>query len=114
MATGAALVITFKTPDRMALIAVLYLVALAAPIVAGRFARSWAWGTRSNGFKMLTLLAVLAVLTSVSVWTVLDTWSTIGKCERREESLFLTNTSRVWYEGTACTQDQREGHFEEN
>jgi hypothetical protein len=40
-----------------------YLEALAAPIVAGRFARSW--GTRSNGFKMLTLLAVLAVLTSV-------------------------------------------------
>lgn len=106
------MVITFKTPDRMALIAVLYLVALAAPIGAGRFARSW--GTRSNGFKMLTLLAVLAVLTSVSVWTVLDTWSTIGKCERREESLFPTNTSRVWYEGTACTQDQREGHFEEH
>jgi hypothetical protein len=45
---------------------------------------------------------------------VLDTWSTIGKCERREESLFLTNTSRIWYEGTACPQDQREGHFEEN
>jgi hypothetical protein len=48
----------------------------------------------------------------VSVWTVLGTWSTIGECERYEKPLFLSDESRVWYEGTSCTQEQREGYIQ--
>lgn len=105
----AALRTTFQSPDRMPLIASLYAAALAAAVVGARLGRSS--GIRSNGLKMLSLLVVLACLTTVVVWTALGTWSTIGKCERHEESVLLTDTRRVWYEGTACTQEDRESRY---
>jgi hypothetical protein len=111
VSTVAALVVTFRSPDRMLLIALLYAAAFAAAITGERF-RRWR-GMRSNGLKMLVMLAVLGCLTSVSVWTVLDTWSTIGKCERHEKMQGLSDTRLIWYEGTACTEEQREGYWQD-
>lgn len=106
--TVAALVTTLQSHDRMLKIALLYATALASAIVGVRFGKSR--GMRSNGLKMLGLLTVLAMLTTVSIWSALGTWSLIGKCERREETttVFMAQTTRVWYEGTACTEADRE------
>lgn len=106
VSTIAALVITFQSADRMLPIVLHYATALTAAIGGVRLGQSA--GRRSNGLKMLAMLAVLALLTTMLVWTVLDTWSTIGKCERREDSLF--HTRYVWHEGTACTEEEREGY----
>lgn len=107
--TIAALVATFQSPYRMLLITLLYVAALATAITGEWFRR--AWDVRSNGLKMVILLAVLGCLISLSVWTVLDTWSVIGKCERHEEQGFFPDDTRVWYEGTACTEEELEGRL---
>ncbi|MCD0446900.1 hypothetical protein LO763_25090 [Glycomyces sp. A-F 0318] len=106
LSTTAALVVTVQTPDDMVQIGLLYLVALAAGAAAVRLRR----GASTNGLKLLVGTTVLACLVTLTLWTVLDMWSTMGRCERREQGSFLTSSREAWYEGSACTDEQRE-HF---
>jgi hypothetical protein len=108
VSTGAALVWTFRTPDDMVPIAVLYGVALASAAFGVRLRRSR--GLPSSGFKLLIGTTVLACLVTVVLWSVLGTWSTMGRCERREAMVW--HNKEVWYEGTACTDEQREGFYQ--
>lgn len=101
VAMVAALAITLLSPERMLLIVLLYLTAFACAGIGARYLRSS--GRRSNGLKMIAMAVVLACLISVVIWTVTDTWSLIGKCERREQ-MDLMGQTESWYEGTACTE----------
>jgi hypothetical protein len=111
VAAVVALVSSFRLPDDMLPVILLYAIAGAAGVAGIRFARSRRMS--ANGCKLVVGTTVLALLVTVSLWTLLDTWSTIGRCERREAVTFGGDVE-VWHEGTSCTDEQREHRYEYN
>lgn len=109
VAAVIALVSSFRVPDDMLPVVLLYAIAGAAGVAGIRFARSRR--VNANGCKLVVGTTVLALLVTVSLWTLLDTWSTVGRCERREAVTFGGDVE-VWHEGTGCTDEEREHSFE--
>jgi len=109
IAATAALVSAFRTPDDMLPVVLLYAAAGTAAAAGIRVARSR--GVRPDGCKLVAGATVMALLVTVVLWTLAGSWSTIGRCERREASVWTSDTVDVWYEGTACTDEDREHYL---